>query len=344
MSAALPYLQKLRKSQLTDWAEATDLHDYEEYNKPELASALDHHLQANQSIFADDSRLSDYYRRLTQTPRKGSPVKREPKVEVTPLAKEAPRSARRRQVRSEETKEEVEPTDESDGAPPAVFQTPGPSLLNARQALPPSPAVVTDAIDRQTAALRRSIGEAWNESGVTESSNALRSTLSSVKAVQILLLILEGACIIKETMPLRFVTTISVWLDPLIEIPVKVPDVFILVDGAFWAPFSLWLITSIGLPLFVAYFFNISLKVAQGGTASTRRSRAAQTSFDPLSYNIAKALFAYLVYAQQFDFWNFYSRFSIAKVNAAVPGQWAGLVAGSAIGVIGTLYEAILRK
>jgi hypothetical protein len=84
---------------------------YEEYNKPELASALDHHLQANQSIFVNDSRLSDYYRRLTQTPRKGSPVKREPKVEVTPLAKEAPRSARRRQTRSkEESKEEVEPT------------------------------------------------------------------------------------------------------------------------------------------------------------------------------------------------------------------------------------------
>ncbi|KAB8076779.1 hypothetical protein BDV29DRAFT_169463 [Aspergillus leporis] len=347
MSAALPYLQKLRKSQLTDWAEATDLHDYEEYNKPELASALDHHLQANQSIFVNDSRLSDYYRRLTQTPRKGSPVKREPKVEVTPLAKEAPRSARRRQTRSkEESKEEVEPTDESDASsPPAVFQTPGPSpLLSAQQALPPSPAVVTDAIDRQTTALRKSISDAWTGSGVPESSSALRSTLSSVKAVQILLLALEGACIVKETLPLRFVTTVSVWLDPLIEIPVKVPDVFILVDGAFWAPFSLWLLTSIILPLTVAYFFNISLNIAQGSSATTRRSRAAQANFDPLSYNIAKALFAYLVYAQRFDFWDLYSRFSIAKVNAAVPGQWAGVVAGSAIGVIGTLYEAILRK
>jgi hypothetical protein len=210
--------------------------------------------------------------------------------------------------------------------------------------LPPSPAVVTDAIDRQTTALRKSISDAWTGSGVPESSSALRSTLSSVKAVQILLLALEGACIVKETLPLRFVTTVSVWLDPLIEIPVKVPDVFILVDGAFWAPFSLWLLTSIILPLTVAYFFNISLNIAQGSSATTRRSRAAQANFDPLSYNIAKALFAYLVYAQRFDFWDLYSRFSIAKVNAAVPGQWAGVVAGSAIGVIGTLYEAILRK
>ncbi|KAE8352191.1 hypothetical protein BDV28DRAFT_135603 [Aspergillus coremiiformis] len=355
MSAALPWLQKLRKPQLTDWAEATDLHDYEELNKPELAAALDEHLQANESIFVSDARLAEYYRRLSQTPRKGSPVKgspvkREPKVEVTPLA---PRSARRRQTRTkeespqydeEDVKEQIEPTDESDTSPPPTFQTPGPSPLNFPRSLPASPAVVTDAIETGTTAFCQSLGNRWAESGVLENTYAVRSMLSSAKAVQILLLVLEGGCIIHETLPLRFVTTLSLWTDPLVEISVKVPDIFILLDGAFWAPFSLWLLTSVVLPLTVAYFFNISLKIAQGGASTRGSSRDAQAIFDPLSFNIAKAGFAYLVYAKQFDFFDVYSQFSIARVNAAVPGQWAGLVTGSVIGVIGTLYEAILRQ
>ncbi|GAB1194261.1 hypothetical protein BDV32DRAFT_114943 [Aspergillus pseudonomiae] len=366
MSAALPYLQKLRKSQLTDWAEATDLHDYEEYNKPELATLLDQHLQANQSIFAKDARLTDYYRRLSQTPRKGSPVKRDPRVEISPPVKEtprsAPRSARRRQMRvleeevkEEETKEEPkeepkaepkeeaeQPQEESDASPPPVFQTPGPSPLNFQSALPASPALIADAVDRESVAWRKKASDWWAGSGVPDGTQSLRSLLSSVKAVQILTLLLEGCSIIYEVLPLRFVSTITIWA---IEISIKVPDVFVLVDGVFWAPFSLWLLTSILLPLTVAYFFNISLNLAPGSAAShARRSRASPANFDPLSFNIAKAGLAYLVYARQFNFFNLYSQFSIARVNAAVPGQWAGLVTGSAIGVIGTLYEAILRK
>ncbi|KAE8164048.1 hypothetical protein BDV40DRAFT_261253 [Aspergillus tamarii] len=363
MSAALPYLQKLRKSQLTDWAEATDLHNYEEYNKPELATLLDQHLQANQTIFAKDARLTDYYRRLSQTPRKASPVKRDPRVEVSPLAKETPRSvlrsARRRQTRAleEEVKEEEpkeepkaepkekaeQPQEDSDASPPPVFQTPGPSPLNFQSALPASPALIADAVDRESVVWRNKASDWWTGSGVPDGTQSLRSLLSSVKAVQILTLLLEGCSIIYEILPLRFVSTISIWA---IEISIKVPDVFVLVDGVFWAPFSLWLLTSILLPLTAAYFFNISLNITQGGSAAshTRRSRASPANFDPLSFNIAKAGLAYLVYARQFNFFNLYSQYSIARVNAAVPGQWAGLVTGSAIGLIGTIYEAILRK
>lgn len=138
MSNALPYLQKLRKSQLVDFAEATDLqayvgpqpllsrspfidppnpqlltvYSYEDLNKPELVTALDDHLQSNQSIFATDDRLAEYYRRLSQSPR-ASPTKREPKLESptkvsasTPARLEAPRSVRR----GRKAKEEVEAT------------------------------------------------------------------------------------------------------------------------------------------------------------------------------------------------------------------------------------------
>ena len=60
--------------------------------------------------------------------------------------------------------------------------------------------------------------------------------------------------------------------------------------------------------------------------------------------DIAKALIAYLVYGKHFSFWDVYSDLSIEKVNAAVPGQLNGMFTGTAVGAVGTLYEAIVRK
>lgn len=48
-----------------------------EYNKNELAVALDKHLSENKSIFSGDKKLADYYKRLAAPLRGGSPVKRE---------------------------------------------------------------------------------------------------------------------------------------------------------------------------------------------------------------------------------------------------------------------------
>lgn len=204
---------------------------------------------------------------------------------------------------------------------------------------------MTDAIDRQTAAWRERIGDAWTALGVKERSHSLRSTLSSTKAVEILFVALEGAGLFRTLLPLVFVTTVPA-VDAIHspEFAIRVPDLFKLVESSFWAPLSLWLLTSLFLPLTAAYFFNLSGQPNGGPALHTRRSRAAQTTFDPLSFNIAKALVAYLVYANQFTFWNVFSDESIETVNQSVPGQWAGLLTGSAIGTIGTLYEAILKK
>lgn len=92
------------------WLRDLTIYSYEDLTKPELAAALDSHLQAHQSIFIDDARLGDYYRRLSGSPRifspaknspvKTSPTKRAPKVEGTPSADEAPKSTRKRSSRS----------------------------------------------------------------------------------------------------------------------------------------------------------------------------------------------------------------------------------------------------
>ncbi|KLJ10435.1 hypothetical protein EMPG_14194 [Blastomyces silverae] len=138
---------------------------------------------------------------------------------------------------------------------------------------------------------------------------------------------------------------------------IKVPDLFILLDASFWGPFSLWLTTSIFLPSLLAYFFNLSLKISQqGGSSSThaygtRRTttsvaaRVAETAnLDPLVYNVSKALVSYLVYVNNFTFWDVYHRTTVMAVPGAVPGGLPGLLTGSAIGMLGSLYEAILRR
>ena len=67
-------------------------------------------------------------------------------------------------------------------------------------------------------------------------------------------------------------------------------------------------------------------------------------SFDPLVFNVAKAIISYLVYANQFTFWDLFSLLSVERVVLAIPGGLAGLLTGSAVGTLGSLYEAVLRK
>lgn len=211
---------------------------------------------------------------------------------------------------------------------------------------------MTEAIDRQSKRARKSFSEAWDASGATERSNALRSRLSSVASIELLIVIFEVFCLANELFPLRYMSTFPAV--PSINSPafaIKVPDVFVLLSASFWAPFSLWLTTSVLLPLTLAYFFNLNLKVAGGAphTYGTRRagtsaSQARRTIFDPLVFHVSKGLVAYLVYANQFTFWSTFSRPAIRRVAGAVPGGLRGLLTGSAVCALGSLYEAILRR
>ncbi|KAJ9303524.1 hypothetical protein DTO217A2_7014 [Paecilomyces variotii] len=354
MSAGLPYLKSLRKGDLLNLADVSDLKREAGILKAELETALDEHLSSNKDIFSGDKRFADYYRRLSQPSRLSSPVKKEAKTDAIASGDDIKKSARRRTTKA---KEESDVTDESDSGSvikspvPVTTRTPARSPLSFTASLPPSPAVVTEAIDRQTALARKKVSDAWAASRLTEHSDSLRSALSSVKSIEAIIIALEGFSLVKELVPLKFLTTVAA-VDAIHtpEFAVKVPDLFVLLTGSFWAPFSLWLTTSLFLPLTFAYFFNLSLKAGQPaashsyGTRRTASSSQDKASFDPLVYNIAKALISYLVYANHFTFWDIYSNFSIEKVNVSIPGQWAGVLTGTAIGGIGSLYEAVLKK
>ncbi|RHZ69906.1 hypothetical protein CDV55_107166 [Aspergillus turcosus] len=355
MSNALNWLKKQRRSDVNDLAQAAGLENYADFStKDALVVALNKYLQDNQTILINIPELKEYWTRASSSSpaRVTSPVKKAVGVDLTPAAKKATAALQRAtpgttRRRAQPKKEEVDATDESDASEAstsnqatAVAKTPARSQITVEPPL--SPALVTDAIDRQTAVWRERINDAWIRSGVQESSNWLRSKMSSVRAVETIVMAVEGVFLMKDLIPIRYLTTIPAV--PAINSPefaLRVPDLFMLVDGAFWAPFSLWLLTSYLLPLLFAYFINISLHAS--GT-ETRRGHKARPEFDPLSFNIAKAVIAYVVYAHHFTFMGLYSNFSIERVNVSVPFHWPGMLTTAAIGTVGTLYEAILRK
>ncbi|KAJ5238749.1 hypothetical protein N7468_003368 [Penicillium chermesinum] len=331
MSTALPFLNKLRKPELVELAQRTDLKSYRDLTKPDLVLALDKHLLDNQSAFENDKTFAEYYKRLPSS----SPVKNESSVEVASTA----RTPGRKPKQPKETRHPAAPPPRTASRSSRVQ-----AVVDAVH-LPPSPAVVTDAIDRQTRRVRRGLDQAWIASGVQEHTDSVRANLSSLKAVFTVIILLEAAFLLRDIIPLAYVTTTpAVPAVHLPSLPIKLPDLFVLLTASFWAPFSLWTLTNLALPLVAAYFFNLSWHAATGGQVRRTRSTTSQASFDPLAFSIAKAVLVYKVYVDHFRFFDVFSYEAIAVVNEAVPGGYSGVLAGTAIGVIGTLYEAILRR
>lgn len=92
----------------------------------------------------------------------------------------------------------------------------------------------------------------------------------------------------------------------------------------FWGPVGLWALTSVGLPLIGAWFVNLT----DGGKG-----------YDPFSFNVVKGLLAWIVYMR-----GGVGGVSKDVVERGVPGGAQGLLIGAGIGVLASMYEAVLRK
>jgi hypothetical protein len=206
--------------------------------------------------------------------------------------------------------------------------------------LPPSPAVITDAIDRRTAVLRSKISDAYEESGIIETAQATRETLSTVTAVHALIGAFELYFLRKEILADRYAFTIpAIKYINNSEYPVKIPDLFLLLTSSFWGPATLWTFTTILVPLFAAYFFNLTSKPV--GRSHTSHFNY---SFDPLTFNIVKALLVYLVFGQDVTFGGLVDLEYVARINSALYGGWPSAIVGTGIGALVTVYEAIIKK
>jgi hypothetical protein len=207
---------------------------------------------------------------------------------------------------------------------------------------------VTDAIDRQTRRFSASVSKLYHKSQVNEYSDAVRNLLSSPLAINIIVLLVEAYGLRKEIFPSGTVRLPPIANIKSDETTVYVPNLWLLLYKNFWAPFSLWALTSAILPLGLAYFINLPLKTTHGRGHASRRTAAIQSNpslqFDPVVFNVAKAFIAYLVFAEHFNFLGLFQHYTIATVDKSVPGGYAGMMTGAAIGGFISLYEAVLKK
>lgn len=170
---------------------------------------------------------------------------------------------------------------------------------------------------------------------MTEYAEYAREALSTVHAIQILLLAFEAYGLQRAVLPMRYAFTIP-GLRVTNPLAVSLPDLFVLLTSDFWGPSSLWFTTSIAIPATVSWFFNLT-------THSNKR--AARYTVDPFVFSIVKAATSWLVYGPPaFSPYGLVNARSALRVNMAVPGGWFGILVGGLIGMLASLYEVVLRK
>lgn len=203
--------------------------------------------------------------------------------------------------------------------------TPRTPLSFSQIAIHPIPAVLADRIETQTKTLFESFSSYVSSSPLPALLNTIRATLSSVISIELFALFIEAWGLRTQVLPMAYLTTIpSIPAIGTGEISILIPDLFALLTSAFWGPVALWLLTSLLLPLMAAWFFNFT----EGGR-----------NYDPLSYNVTKALLAWVVYAR-----GGVGGESKEVVEKGVPGGSQGLLIGAGIGVLASLYEAVLKR
>ncbi|OTA95035.1 hypothetical protein M434DRAFT_231019 [Hypoxylon sp. CO27-5] len=342
MSGANSWLQRQRKTDLTELAQHTGLKNYESLKKPELELALDEYLAENANTFSSDPKLANYYSSRARTA--GSPVKRD----AVDGAVEKLKVAKRRATKAVEEIVPAESEDEPTSTSTAVARTPGRALsLASRIPLPATPADVAEAVDRSTVAVRTRVVSLYRESGITEVTHATRESLSTVTSVLFAISAFELYFLRPEILADRYAFTIpAISFLGTKDFPVFVPDMFLLLTSSFWSPALLWAFTSAILPSIAGYFINLSINSPHHGRVTRRSSFHAQDAVvvDPLSFSIAKALISYVVYGEGITFGGWIDETSIARINTAIYGGYKGILVGTAITGILSIYDAVLKK
>lgn len=213
---------------------------------------------------------------------------------------------------------------------------------------PASPAQLAEVADQSFQAAATKATELWSRTRIDEIKEFIRENASSVATIQTLILLIEAV-------GLQLNTLQTFNLAPTPDTLVSVPDGWRLLTSDWWAPATLWSLTSWVLPLVASYFFNLTLR-ANTNRKSTEREYPA----DPLTFNIIKAVLAYSAYylplvetsvGGQTTFsraagtrWGPFSTETVDVVRGNVPGGHAGLQIGAVVGILISLYDAALKK
>ncbi len=213
--------------------------------------------------------------------------------------------------------------------------------------MPATPGEVAQVVDRSTLAVRQRVASLYAESGITEKTQLVRESLSTVKAVQGLITLFELWYLRPELLASRYAFTIpAISVLGTSDFPVHIPDMFLLLTASFWSPALTWAFTSAIAPAIFGYFINLSAANHHGSSRGRGRpsSTAAESSVDLLTFSVVKAILTYVVYAQGVTFGGLIDDVSVARINSALFGSWTGVLVGAGITALASVYDAVLRK
>ncbi|EWZ37706.1 hypothetical protein IWW34DRAFT_265627 [Fusarium oxysporum f. sp. albedinis] len=333
------WLKTKKKGELENLAESVGLSDIDGYKKDDLGVALDNYLTENSTRFLANPELAGYFNSRSKA--QGSPIKREVNRE------DALKVVRRRPSKAVE---EVTPESDDASSPQAtstaLVETPGRALseVASRIALPATPADVALAVDRSTSIVRQRVSSLYEESGITEVSHATRDTLSTVTSILFCVAGWELWNVRREILSNVYAFTIpAISTLGTSDYPVYVPDMFLLLTSSFWSPALTWILTSVIIPSFAGYFFNLS---ATSPPPSRGRPRPSHADYvvDPLTFSIVKALVSFVVYGQGVNFGGLLNDLSIMRLENAIYGGYKGILTGTAVTAVVSIYDAVLRK
>jgi len=169
-----------------------------------------------------------------------------------------------------------------------------------------------------------------------------RELLSSVVGVETMVLLLEGFSLQRRMIPQRYAFDVpaSTILNTSSH-AVFLPDFFVLLTDVYWSTTLLWALSNFWIPLAASWLFNLTIRpvVRHGVTVSK-----ARMEFDPLTFNVVKALMAWLVFSKGSRIYGLFSSSTVDLVNQSMPGGYAGVLIGSFIGMLASLYDAAQRK
>ncbi|KAJ8115967.1 hypothetical protein OPT61_g2500 [Boeremia exigua] len=374
------WLQKKRKGELIELAQTAKLADADGLLKDDLVLALEDHLNNNETTYAKHPNFKDYYTRG------GSPVKREysspeplstvkptrrrtlvktPSEEATP-EKKAPITTRTPRAVAQSAAQSAAKTVQSasqslsqtasDVTQSLSKQTPRAvprrvSQIGNEIDLPASPSQLAEVADQSFQAAKSKASELWEKTRVDEVKEAIRENVSSVAAIQTLILLIEAAGLQFNTLQ----TTPAFAIDAANSHYLHIPDFWTLLTSEWWAPATMWSLTSWVLPFVVSYFFNLTLR-----SNTNHKSSYRQYPADPLVFNIIKAILAYSAYrlpivdasfvgeagiARTINLsWGPFSEQTVGVVRNNVPGGYHGLQIGAVVGILVSLYDAALKK
>lgn len=212
--------------------------------------------------------------------------------------------------------------------------------------LPASPAVLAQAVENTSVVIHERVSSLIEETGLQEKTDTLRSAMSTIHSIILFIAATELVQIRSAVLPAKHAFTIPPvwWLGLAHDTPVNLPDIFLVLTSSFWSPVLAWAMTAYAVPALFGYFFNLTSGRTVVDQHGQKVVKPPYYTVDPLTFSITKAILSYLVYGQHLSVGSWPDPDSIRRLRESLFGGTSGVLVGTSVTALLSIYDAILRK